>query len=54
MAKIETYFNRIKALFTLSKVIKSYDIRKERIREKDGFIRIKATLLDNEIFEARA
>jgi len=48
---INTYFTKIKSLFILSDIIKDYEIRNEKIRQKDGFIRIKAILSNDEILE---
>lgn len=48
---IDAYFTNIKSLFILSDIIKDYEIRKEKIRQRDGFIRIKAILSNNEILE---
>ena len=48
---IEAYFTNIKSVFILSDIIKDYEIRKEKTRQRDGFIRIKAILLDDEVLE---
>ncbi|MEW6608683.1 MAG: DUF6516 family protein [bacterium] len=48
---IDAYFTNIKSLFILSDIIKDYAIRREKIRQKDGFIRIKAILSDNDTLE---
>ncbi|MBU0599291.1 hypothetical protein KKB84_05505 [bacterium] len=49
--RIEEYLARIKSLIISSEVIGSYQIREEVIKEQEGYIRVKANLINDDILE---
>jgi hypothetical protein len=49
---IESYISDIEMLFFYSPIVFEYFIRERDIREKEGYIRIRARLSNRDIFEA--
>ena len=49
---IESYMDDIEMLFFSSPVVSEYFIRERDIREREGYIRIKAQLFNNDVLEA--
>ena len=49
---IESYMDDIEMLFVYSPVVLGYFIRERDVREREGYIRIKAQLPNEDIFEA--
>ena len=49
---IESYMDDIEMLFFSSPVVSEYFIRERDIREREGYIRIKAQLFNSDVLEA--
>ena len=50
-AQIEAYLNQIEQLFIHSPIVKDYKVRSKDVREQEGYLRIRATLTNNDVLE---
>lgn len=49
---IESYMDNIEMSFVCSPVVSQYSVRERDIRQREGYIRIKARLSNGDLFEA--
>jgi hypothetical protein len=49
---IASHFDAVKASFLLSRVVESFVVKEEEIRNEDGFIRVRARMGDGGAIEA--
>ncbi|MCD5383893.1 hypothetical protein LR066_03945 [candidate division WOR-3 bacterium] len=49
---IVSHFDTIKTSFLLNRMVKLFMVKEEEIRNKDGFIRLRAKMMDGSVIEA--